>query len=72
MTTMLLDGTGAPAFKTMTMTMTISPLSTSSIVKVYVGGLRSDANKYDIEDAFSEYGKVSRDAIINLEMEIKC
>lgn len=26
--------------------------------KVYVGGLRSDANKYDIEDAFSEFGKV--------------
>jgi len=27
--------------------------------KVYIGGLRSDANKYDIEDAFSEYGKVN-------------
>jgi len=26
--------------------------------KVYVGGLRSDANKYDIEDEFSKYGNV--------------
>jgi len=28
--------------------------------KVYIGGLRNDANKYDIEDAFNEYGKLSR------------
>ena len=27
-------------------------------VKVYVGGLRDDANKYDLEDAFSKYGPV--------------
>ena len=26
--------------------------------KVYIGGLRDDANKYDIEDAFSRYGTV--------------
>ena len=26
--------------------------------QVYVGGLRSDANKYDIEDEFSKYGNV--------------
>jgi len=26
--------------------------------KVYIGGLRDDANKYDIEDAFNRYGVV--------------
>ena len=26
--------------------------------KVYIGGLRSDSNKFDIEDAFKEFGKV--------------
>jgi len=26
--------------------------------KVYIGGLRDDANKYDIEDAFNRYGTV--------------
>jgi len=26
--------------------------------KVYIGGLRSDSNKFDIEDAFREFGKV--------------
>ena len=27
-------------------------------VKVYIGGLRDDANKYDLEDAFQKYGPV--------------
>ena len=27
-------------------------------VKVYVGGLRDDANKYDLEEAFQKYGRV--------------
>jgi RNA recognition motif-containing protein len=27
--------------------------------KVYIGGLRSDSNKFDIEDAFKEFGKVT-------------
>ena len=27
---------------------------------MYVGGLRSDVEKYDLEDAFSDYGKVRR------------
>merc|ERR1712020_335457 len=26
--------------------------------KVFIGGLRDDANKYDLEDAFSKYGPV--------------
>jgi hypothetical protein len=26
--------------------------------KVYVGGLRDDANRYDLEDAFAKIGKV--------------
>jgi len=26
--------------------------------KLYIGGLRSDCNKYDLEDTFSKYGKV--------------
>jgi len=26
--------------------------------KVYIGGLRDDANRYDLEDAFSKYGPV--------------
>jgi len=26
--------------------------------KIFIGGLRDDANKYDIEDAFSKFGKV--------------
>ena len=26
--------------------------------KVFIGGLRDDANKYDLEDAFSKYGTV--------------
>jgi len=26
--------------------------------KVFIGGLRDDANRYDIEDAFSKYGRV--------------
>jgi hypothetical protein len=29
--------------------------------KVYVGGLRDDANRYDLEDAFAKIGKVSID-----------
>ena len=28
--------------------------------KVYVGGLREEANQYDLEDAFSKVGKVGR------------
>jgi RNA recognition motif-containing protein len=31
--------------------------------KVYVGGLRDDANRYDLEDAFAKIGKVSIDSI---------
>ena len=27
--------------------------------KVYVGGLKEEANKYDLEDAFGKIGKVS-------------
>jgi len=26
--------------------------------KIYIGGLRDDANRYDIEDAFAKYGPV--------------
>jgi RNA recognition motif-containing protein len=26
--------------------------------KIYVGGLRDDANRYDLEDVFSKYGPV--------------
>jgi len=26
--------------------------------KVYIGGLRDDANRYDLEDAFAKYGPV--------------
>ena len=26
--------------------------------KIYIGGLRDDANKHDLEDAFSRYGPV--------------
>ena len=27
--------------------------------QIFIGGLRDDANKYDIEDTFSKYGRVS-------------
>jgi len=26
--------------------------------KIYIGGLRDDANRYDLEDAFAKYGPV--------------
>jgi len=26
--------------------------------KIYIGGLRSDSDKYDVEEAFAQYGKV--------------
>jgi len=26
--------------------------------KIYIGGLRDDANRYDLEDAFTKYGPV--------------
>ena len=26
--------------------------------KIYIGGLRDDANRYDLEDVFSKYGPV--------------
>ena len=26
--------------------------------QIYIGGLRSDSDKYDVEEAFAQYGKV--------------
>ena len=31
--------------------------------QIYIGGLRSDSDKYDVEEAFAQYGKVSSTAV---------
>ena len=28
------------------------------LCQIYIGGLRSDSDKYDVEEAFAQYGKV--------------
>ena len=38
--------------------------SWKSDCKVYVGGLRDDANRYDLEDAFAKIGKVRIESMI--------
>ena len=36
----------------------LEKIMTNLFCQIYIGGLRSDSDKYDVEEAFAQYGKV--------------